>query len=365
MSVCRICRYLLGVTLWLAAAVPVSAATATLAWDQNPEPDVTNYNVFVSTQPGNFSSPIPVGNRTTWTFTGLQHGRQYYFAVQAQSSSGLSALSQVGYFTPAALPAGSEPTRSDFDADGKFDLLWQNSANGQLIAWHMNGAAVLSSRYLTPSAVGLEWKLRGSGDFNADGKPDLVWQNIATGEVSYYLMDGTMAFTTGMFTPDRVDPTWQIASVRDMDRDGHPDILWNNVSTGQVLAWFMNGTTMTRQAWINISPLDDTNWRLRGTGDFTGDGHADLVWQHEVTGQPLLWVMQGATVSSAIVLATPGVGAWKIMAVGDANVDGHADLIFENSITGGVVIWAMNRTTPFSGPYVGTVDPTWKISAPR
>jgi hypothetical protein len=351
--------------LWLGLAAPVGAATVTLAWDPNPEPDVTNYNVFVSTQPGSFGTGVPVGNRTTWTFTGLQDHFQYYFAVQAQSPSGLSALSQVAYLTPYLNPPGSEPSRGDFNGDGKFDLLWQKPATGQLIAWHMNGAAIVSSRFLTPSTVGLDWRLRGSGDFNRDGKPDLVWQNVTTGEVLYYLMDGTTAFALGWFNVTRVGLEWQIASVRDMDGDFHPDILWNNVNTGQVLCWYLDGTTIVRQGWFNATPLADTNWKLRGTGDFSGDGKADLVWQHEVTGQPLVWVMTGANASSAIQLPTPGTGVWKIRAIGDANADGWTDLVFENVNTGQVVIWAMAGATVLSAPGIATVDPAWIISAPR
>ena len=248
MSISRALRFLSGAAVCLAAAVPVSAATVSVRWDANPEPDIIGYNVFISTQAGVFTTPIPVGNRTTWTFQGLQPGTQYYFAVQARGPGGLSGLAQTAHVPPVPPPAGSEPTRSDFNADGKFDLLWQHQSTGQLMAWHLNGAAVLSSRSLTPSAVSPDWKLRGSGDLNADGKPDLVWQNTVTGEIAFYLMDGTMAFATGLFNPSRVDPTWKIASVRDMDGDGRPDILWNNVSTGQVLVWYMNGTSVARQA---------------------------------------------------------------------------------------------------------------------
>jgi hypothetical protein len=358
-------RLLIGAVLWLGLAAPVSAATVTLAWDPNPEPDVSNYNVFVRTANGSFTTGIPVGNRTNWTFTGLQGGVQYYFAVQAQSPSGLSALSQIPYTMPFPNAPGTEQSRSDFNADGKFDLIWQNQTTGQLIAWHMNGAATLSARFLTPSQVAREWKLKGSGDLNQDGKADLIWEHSVTGDLYYYLMDGTMAFAMGPLSPSKVDPAWQIASVRDLDRDGFPDILWNNINTGQVIAWYMNGATMVRQGWINQNPLADKNWRVRGTADFDRDGQADVVWQHEQTGQPMLWYMSGNVPKAAHLLPTPGTGTWKIRAVGDANVDGWPDLVFENVNTGGVVIWAMQNRTVFSAPYVGTVDPIWVISAPK
>ena len=75
--------------------------------------------------------------------------------------------------------------------------------------------------------------------------------------------------------------------------------------------------------------------------------------------------MRDGVVLSTQPLTTPAIGDWKIMAIGDTNMDGHADLIFENVVTGGIAIWAMNRTTLSGGAYVGTVDPAWRISAPR
>jgi hypothetical protein len=366
MSFSSVCRFLLlvGALVWLAAA-PVSAATVTVAWDQNPEPDVFNYNVFVSTQSGVFTTGTAVGNRMTWTFTGLQDQVQYYFAVQAQSPSGWSSLSQIGFLTPTKNPPGSEAARSDFNGDGKFDLVWQHQTTGQLTAWHMNGPVVVSSRFLTPSVAGLEWKIRGSGDFNADGKPDLVWQNVSTGDTLCWIMDGAYQFSAFWFTPTRVDQSWEIASVADLNLDGKPDLVWTNPSTGQVVVWYMNGTNMVSQAWISATPQSDPNWKVRGTGDFNRDGKPDLVWQNDVTGQPVVWLMNGPTQVSAAMLPGTGSGAWKIRAIGDTNLDGWSDIVYHNSSTGAVVFWSMNGTTVWYTSSAGTVDPNWKISAPR
>ncbi len=62
-------RWLLGGVIWCAMSMPAGAATVTLAWDPNPEPDVNNYNVYVRTAGGSFGAPIPVGNRTNWTLS--------------------------------------------------------------------------------------------------------------------------------------------------------------------------------------------------------------------------------------------------------------------------------------------------------
>lgn len=365
MSVAQVSRRLFGFALWLTLATPAAAATVTVQWDANPEPDVTNYNVFVRTANGAFGAGIPVGNQLKWTFVGLQHGVQYYFAVQAQSPSGVSALSQVSYITPPLVWPGTEPTRSDFNSDGLFDLLWHHQETGKLTTWHMNGPNVLFSRYLTPDAADPSWKVRGSGDFNGDGEPDLVWQNISTGEVLCWFMDGVLQFSAGWFNPTAVDANWEIASVRDFNSDNRPDLVWTNPSTGQVVVWYLNGTTRIGQEWLNATPLPDPTWKVRGTGDFNGDQKPDLLWQHDTNGQPVVWFMNGATQVSAALLPGPGSGDWTIRAVGDTNLDWWPDVIFHNRTTGGVVIWALQGTTIVANQWLGIVDPTWKIAAPR
>ena len=52
MLVRRLCQGVTAALMWLALASPVGAATVTISWDPNPEPDVTNYNVYVRTQFG-------------------------------------------------------------------------------------------------------------------------------------------------------------------------------------------------------------------------------------------------------------------------------------------------------------------------
>ena len=57
------------------------AASQPLYWD--PVSIADGYKVHVGTAPRTYSAPIPVGQVTTYTVTGLQAGTRYYFTVTA------------------------------------------------------------------------------------------------------------------------------------------------------------------------------------------------------------------------------------------------------------------------------------------
>lgn len=70
------------------------AGDATLTWtpptthmDGTPLTDLAGYRVYYGTSSGSYGTPIDVGNRTEYTFTGLGPGT-YYFTISAFDASG-------------------------------------------------------------------------------------------------------------------------------------------------------------------------------------------------------------------------------------------------------------------------------------
>jgi hypothetical protein len=99
-----------------------AAQSVTLAWDPNPEPDVAGYRLHYGTTSKTYSIHVDVGKKTTHVVTGLDLSKNYYFAVQAYTSSGLSSPMSAEVTQPALVTPGTT-TIASFKADAAYPLL--------------------------------------------------------------------------------------------------------------------------------------------------------------------------------------------------------------------------------------------------
>lgn len=259
-------------------------------------------------------------------------------------------------------------TKGDFNSDGKPDLLWQHQSSGQIGVWFLNGTTLSSPNFFTPGQVpDTHWKIVARDDFNGDSKPDLVWQHQITGQIGVWFLNGTTQSSWSYFTPGAIaDASWKIVAADDFNSDSKPDLVWQHQTTGQIVVWFMNGISLTGFNFFNPPQVPDTNWRITGTGDFNSDGKPDLVWQNQATGQIGVWLMNG-TALSRVSFFTPNQVSdtkWKIVGVSDFNADNKPDLVWQNQADGQIGVWFMNGTSLSS---VSLFDPSkvtdtdWRI----
>jgi hypothetical protein len=195
----------------------------------------------------------------------------------------------------------SSSVKSDFNADGKPDLIWQNTTTGQVYYWLMDGLALSSSGYLyNGNPVGLQWQIAGVGDMNSDGKPDLIWRNTSTGTIYYWLMNGLNISTSGyLYDGNSVGLEWQVAGVGDMNADGKPDLIWRNISTGTIYYWLMDGLNLSSSGYLYGGNPVGLEWQVAGIADMNSDGKPDLIWRNISTGTLYYWLMDGLTLSSS------------------------------------------------------------------
>ena len=91
----------------------------------------------------------------------------------------------------------------DFDGNKTEDLLWRNNRTGALAVWLMNGTQIApgGAAYL-PYTLAARFNIEQLTDFNNDGKADLLLHDPTSGEVAVWLLNGT-SILGAAFLPQR------------------------------------------------------------------------------------------------------------------------------------------------------------------
>ncbi|MEW2160456.1 trypsin-like serine protease [Streptomyces sp. NPDC007189] len=174
-------------------------------------------------------------------------------------------------------------------------------------------------------------------DLNRDGFQDLVYRVSSTGDVYWEHFVLNSARTDGSWTDTKIFSGWttrtRIIAPGDVTGDYLPDVL--SVDSGGTM-WIYpgkgNGTFGTRYSVR-------TGWNqynsVRGHGDFTGDGRADLLARQSSTGDLYLYKGTGKSgseaFSSRIKVRSGWTGYNAFDAVGDVTGDGKADFLARTS----------------------------------
>ncbi len=283
------------------------------------------------------------------------NGTLYGTASQG-GSQGLGSAFSISLVTP----------RFDFNGDGNSDLLWENSVTGDVETWDMDDTTTLTYGSSFAQVPNLDWRIVATPDINADGHPDLLWWNSSTGQLLVWTMDNTTALSYGKPFAQVKDTTWQPVAAGDFDGEGHWSLIWQNSKTGSILRWRMSGTVVTDygSVFATVSP----SYHVVAFTDFNGDGHSDLLFWNSQNGTVLRWLMDDTTVLSyGRVFAQVTDTNWHLVGAPDMNSDGHPDLLWENYQTGAITRWLMDDTTvvEFGAIFEQVADPSWRIVGMR
>jgi hypothetical protein len=162
-----------------------------------------------------------------------------------------------GVIWPATNPGDSvwiPMAGGDFNGDTKPDLVWRNSTTGRVIVWYMDGITRTGTAPIwSPVNPGDDaWIPMVAGDFNGDTKPDLIFRNSLTGRVIIWYMDGvTRTGTYALWAATNPgESAWRPMAAGDFNADGKTDIVWRNTDSGRTVVWYMNGSTLVSTAVI-------------------------------------------------------------------------------------------------------------------
>jgi hypothetical protein len=260
-------------------------------------------------------------------------------------------------FTSMSLDAAWQKVGiGDFDGNGTGDILWRNTTTGTITIWFMNGTTVTFSGAPLNGTASTVWQVAAIGDFNGDGKSDILWRNTSDFTTYIWFMDNTVITSHG-FTAASAGAVWQIVGIGDFDADGKSDILWRNSTDYTTYIWFMNGTTFTSSGFIEAAA--GVVWQIAGIADFDLNGASDILWRNTSDGTTYLWSLNGTALASfGFTDASAGLN-WTIEGLGDFDADGVNDILWRNSADGSTYIWFMNgaalNTSGFTSGSAGTV----------
>jgi hypothetical protein len=152
--------------------------------------------------------------------------------------------------------------------------------------------------------------------------------------------------------------------------DGKSNVLFRNGTTGDLYEWNMNGATVTSNSgYVSVSPglasAAGQPGKLVAQADFTGDGKADLLFEHPTSKALTMWIMNGTTVSASnTVSISPARSATEVFAgVGDFDGNGVADILMIDPHTSTTALSARILFVTCAGgqhacPTVGTTTTT-------
>ena len=322
---------------------------------------------------GDTITDLTVGDRIVFTDATLAGFTFNLTGSTLTYSGGSLVLSApvIGTITATAAAGGgvqltitANDVRNDFNGDGRSDVLWRHD-NGQLSNWlgQANGGFVGNDGNALVS-VSTNWQIAGTGDFNGDGRDDILWRSN-TGQLSDWLGTANGGWqgndANALVT---VATSWKVAGVGDFNGDNRDDILWRN-DNGQLSNWLgqANGGFVGNDsnALVSVS----TNWKVAAVGDFNGDGRDDILWRSDA-GQLSDWLgtASGGWQNNDANALVGVPSNWKIIGAGDFNGDNRDDILWRSD-NGTVSNWLGQANGSFFGNDANArvdVLPNWHVA---
>ena len=254
--------------------------------------------------------------------------------------------------------------KNDFNGDGRSDILFRHDTGLVTNSLGTANGGFSNNFANVASAVGNDWEIAGTGDFDGDGRDDLLWRHDS-GVVSEWLGTANGGFADNFANAGaNVATSWRIVGTGDFNGDGRDDILFRHDS-GIVTNWLGEADGGFAPNFANASSSVDASWKVIGTGDFNGDGKDDILFRHD-SGLITEWLgtANGGFADNFANSASSVATSWHVAGIGDFNGDNRDDLLWRND-SGLVTDWLANANGSFKtngANFMSQVGTDWSVS---
>lgn len=232
--------------------------------------------------------------------------------------------------------------------------------NGELHAWDTLFASRYKDIYIGSADLG--WQVVGTGNFDFDRHPDLLWRHAGASLVSTWSLDENLQPIDYPPAADHA-PEGQ-PWTGDLDGNGVSDIVWTRggwEASGSGAGYF----AMTETWWMGAGATEpnlidlrpSTEERVIAVGDFDGDAAhvADRLYASK--DRVMRIALAGGSSYSFLT------GDWQAMGTGDFNADGTDDVLYFIPETSDVFVGVVKNGQPVSSTILGSVPPStgWTI----
>lgn len=239
-------------------------------------------------------------------------------------------------------PSGFVPLSfvGDFNGDGKLDMVLEDAQTGALTTMTGNSDGTFSQGLVSSVGAGQLILSQYVADLNGDGKLDFIGQQSnAAGEpgpLQVFFGNGDGTFIAGPVTtpppPSAGEGNWILVGTGDFNNDGKPDLIVEDQTQITIEMGKGDGTFMP--ATGASSDIGNSSLGTVGVADLNGDGNLDLAIPYgglAADHSPVTILLGKGDGTFNAVAGCCGLVAPEIItndiAIGDFNDDGNLDLV--------------------------------------